>query len=160
MVWSLQKLPHRKSAHGNLDIFQNLRREMDQLFEDFSNGFPFRDADTSIGISTRMDVAETDDALTVTAELPGMDEKCVDVTLSGDMLVIKGEKKEEHEEKKKDYQLKERSWGSFERRIAVPFEADPANVRAVFKKGVLTVTVPKSAEAKTRTKKIEIKSEG
>jgi HSP20 family protein len=159
MSWSLQKFPHRKSG-GELDIFHNLRQEMDRLFEDFSSGFALRDVGPSFGISTKLDVAESDDAFTVTAELPGMDEKNVDVTLSGDMLVIKGEKKEEHEEKKKDYHLKERSWGSFERRIAVPFKADPARVQASFKKGVLTVTVPKPAEAKTQTKKIEIKSEG
>lgn len=159
MAWSLQKFPHRKSGNGDLDIFQSLRREMDRLFEEFSNGFALHEVSPSFGMSTKLDVAESDDALTVTAELPGIDEKNVEVTLSGDVLVIKGEKKEEHEEKKKDYHLKERSWGSFERRVAVPFHAQPEKVQASFRKGVLTVTVPKPAEAKVQTKKIEVKAE-
>lgn len=160
MAWSLQKFPHRRSGNGDLDIFHSLRHEMDRLFEEFSGGFTLSGMSPSFGISTKLDVTESDDALTATVELPGLDEKNVEVTLSGDMLVIKGEKKEEHEEKKKDYHLKERSWGSFERRISVPFHADPAKVRASFGKGVLTVTVPKPAEAKIQTKKIEVKPEG
>lgn len=158
MPWSLQKSPRHKSGNGDIDIFRGLRNEMDRLFDDFSHGFGLSaDAGLSFGISTKLDVSETDDALTVAVELPAMDEKDVDVTLANDTLVIKGEKKEEREEKKKDYHLKERSWGSFERRIAVPFHADADKVRASFKKGVLTVVVPKPAEAKAQVKKIEVK---
>ncbi|MEN6543488.1 Hsp20/alpha crystallin family protein [Parvibaculum sp.] len=155
----LQRFPGHKSTNGELDVFGRLRREMDRLFEDFTQGFGhLTEPDLSFGLPTKVDVSESDDALTVAMELPGLDEKQVDVTLDHDVLVIKGEKKEEHEEKKKDYHLKERRWGSFERRIAVPFHADAAKVRASVKKGVLTVTVPKPAEAKAQIKKIEVKS--
>ena len=158
MTWSLQKISPRKQGNGEIDVFQSLRQEMDRLFDDFTRGTGLHlEAGFPATPSMRLDVTETDDAFSVTAELPGVDEKDVEVTLADDMLTIKGEKKQERAEKKKDYHLQERSWGAFERRVMVPFHADPAKVAATFKKGVLTVTVPKPAEAKAHIRKIEVK---
>jgi HSP20 family protein len=154
----LQRFPGHKSLVGESVLFGSLRREMDRLFEDFTQGFgPASEGGASFGMPTKVVVSETGEALTVAMELPGLDEKQVDVTLDRDMLVINGEKKEEREDKQKDYHLKERSWGSFERRIGVPFRADADKVQANFKNGVLTITVPKPAEAKAQVRKIEVK---
>jgi HSP20 family protein len=94
----------------------------------------------------------------IAAELPGMDEKNIEVKLVNGTLTIKGEKQEEKEEKKKDYYVNERRFGSFERSFAVPESVDEAKIEAAFKKGVLTVTLPKKAEAQTPAKKIEVKA--
>jgi HSP20 family protein len=94
----------------------------------------------------------------VTAELPGLDEKDVEVVLRDDLLTIKGEKKSEREEKKKDYHLVERSFGSFSRTIHLPFEAASDAVKASFTKGVLKITINKPTEIKDKTVKIPVKS--
>jgi HSP20 family protein len=106
----------------------------------------------------RIDVAETDSAIEITAELPGIDEKEVDVVLRDDVLTIKGEKKSEREEKKKDYHLVERSFGSFARTIRLPFDADSEAVKASFAKGVLKVSIAKPAEVKQKTVKIPVRT--
>ena len=103
-----------------------------------------------------VDVGETDKAFEITAELPGMDEDDIEVTLTDAGLTIKGEKKSEREETEKDYHRLERSFGSFQRFFAVPEEVDAAKIDARFKKGVLTVTLPKTAKAKAR--KIKVKA--
>ena len=105
-----------------------------------------------------VDVSETDKAYEITAELPGMDEKNVEVKLANGLLTIKGEKQDEKEEKKKDYHMRERSYGSFERSFQVPDGVDADKIEANFKKGVLTVILPKSAEAQKAEKKITVKS--
>jgi len=151
--------------------FETLRREVDRLFEDFDGGFwrspfrrslfdiePFRRAETGFGAVPAVDVTETDKAYEITAELPGMDEKNLEVKLANGVLTIKGEKQEEKEEKKKDYYLRERSYGSFERNFQVPEGVDADKIEAGFKKGVLTLTLPKSAEAQKAEKKIAVKA--
>ena len=105
-----------------------------------------------------MDVAETDKAYEITAELPGMSESDVEVVAANGVLTIKGEKKEEKEEKKKDYYLSERRYGSFERRMQIPEDVEADKIEAAFKKGVLTVTLPKKPEAQKPAKKIEVKA--
>jgi HSP20 family protein len=99
----------------------------------------------------------------VTAELPGVEEKNIDVTVSGDQLIIKGEKKSEIDEKKEEkgrtFRRVERSFGSFQRCMALPFEIDPDKVQASFKNGVLTLTVPKPTEVQKKARKIEVKGE-
>jgi HSP20 family protein len=105
-----------------------------------------------------VDIAESDKAYEVTAELPGMDEKNIEVKLTNGNLTIKGEKREEKEEKKKDYYLSERHFGSFERQFRVPEGVDVEKIEASFKKGVLTVTLPKRPEAQKPEKKINIKA--
>ena len=94
----------------------------------------------------------------LTAELPGMDEKNLEVKVADGNLIIKGEKQEEKEEKKKDYYMRERSFGSFERRFELPEGVDADKIEASFKKGVLTLTLPKKPEAQKPAKKIEVKA--
>jgi HSP20 family protein len=130
---------------------------MERLFEDFSRDFGWgAPAVTGMGEVPRIDVSETDSELKIEAELPGVEEKDIEVVLSDGRLTIKGEKKAEKEEKKKDYHLVERSYGSFARSIGLPFEADSDKVKASFSKGVLTVTVPKPPEVKAKEKKIQV----
>lgn len=133
------------------------RREMDRWFEDtFGRGAltPWPGAQ---GVDMRLDVSETEKEFKVTAELPGVDQKDVDVTLTDDLLTIKGEKKIEDERKDDNYHSVERAYGSFARSLRLPFSADPEDVDAKFDKGVLTISVKKPAEAQKPSKKIEIK---
>ena len=151
--------------------FEGLRREVDRLFDDFSGGIwrspfdrsffdvePFRRAQTTLGAMPAVDVTQTDKGYEITAELPGMEEKDIDVKLANGVLTIRGEKRDEKEEKKNDYYVRERSFGSFERSFQVPENVDTDKVSASFKKGVLTVMLPKSAEAQKAEKKIEVKA--
>jgi HSP20 family protein len=149
--------------------FESLRRQIDRLFEDFGEGFsrapspffdiaPFARGGLSWAATPAVDVTETDKAYEVAAELPGMDEKNIEVNVANGVLTIKGEKQEEKEEKKKDYYLRERSFGSFQRAFQVPEGVDTDKIEASFKKGLLTVTLPKSAEAQKAAKKIEVKA--
>jgi len=140
--------------------FALLRQEMNSLFDNFFRGFEPEPFETRLGaFSPRVDIAETDKEIKVTAELPGMDDKDIDVALTRDMLTIRGEKKEEKEEKGKNYYRMERSYGSFSRSIPLPSEIDTNKVKADFKKGILTVTLPKTPQAIKETKKIQVKAE-
>jgi HSP20 family protein len=103
-----------------------------------------------------MDVTETDKEIEITAELPGLEEKDVEVNVADNVLTIRGEKKAEKEEKSKNYQIVERSYGAFARTVELPDGVDPAAVKASIAKGVLKVTVPKPAPAKAT--KVEIKT--
>jgi HSP20 family protein len=94
----------------------------------------------------------------ISAELPGIDAKDIDVSMSGDMLVLKGEKRQEKEETDRDYHFSERSYGSFRRSFELPSSVDRNKIAADFSKGVLTITLPKTAEAQKPAKKIEVKS--
>jgi HSP20 family protein len=137
--------------------FASLRRDMERLFEDFSRDLGWGPPATAgTAVAPRIDVSESDREIKIEAEMPGVDEKDVEVVLSNGRLTIKGEKKQEREEKKKDYHVVERSYGSFARSIGLPFEADPGQVKASFAKGVLSVTVPKPPEVKAKEKKIPI----
>jgi HSP20 family protein len=137
--------------------FTSLRRDMDRLFEDFSRDLGWGPpAIAGAGMAPRVDVSETETEIKIEAELPGVDEKDIEVVLSDGRLTIKGEKKQEKEEKKKDFPLVERSYGSFARSIGLPFEVDPNQVKASFAKGVLTVSLPKPPEVKAKEKKILI----
>ncbi len=105
----------------------------------------------------RLDVSETEKEIVLTAELPGVEKSDIEVTVSDNMVTIKGEKKKEEEKKGKNYYRMERSYGSFRRSVALPCEVDRSKVDASFKKGVLTVTLPKSVEAMKKVKKISVK---
>ena len=140
------------------DPFGSLFREVQKTFEDFSQRAPFArfSADT---LSPKIDVAESKDAIDVTAELPGVDEKDLDVTLANGMLTVRGEKRTERDEQDKDknWHMVERSYGLFSRTIPLPFDPDPAKVEAKFDKGVLRIRLPKPAEVAQKQQKIEIK---
>jgi HSP20 family protein len=103
-------------------------------------------------------IAETDKAYEITAELPGLDEKNIEVKLANGVLSIKGVKQEEKEEKEKDYYRRERSFGSFERSFQVSDDVEEDKIEASFKNGILLVILPKSAEAQKQAKKIEVKT--
>jgi HSP20 family protein len=164
------KAPERAGVPQTWRPLENLRREIDRLFDDFDGGFrrsSFRWPTLDFNVPRPLawgdavpavDVAEKDDTYEVTAELPGMDEKNIEVKLVNGNLTIKGEKKEEREEKKKDYYLSERKFGSFERSFTVPEGVDADKIEASFKKGVLTVKLPKKPEAVKPEKKIEVKT--
>ena len=106
----------------------------------------------------RLDLVECDKEILVTLELPGLDEKNVDVTLVGDLLTIKGDKKAEIFEKGRTFHRSERTWGSFQRTVQLPCEIDRKNIKAVYIKGVLNVTLPKAESAQRPVSRIEIKA--
>lgn len=140
--------------------YMALWRDIDRLFDDFTHGYsPLSLARERPGIvMPAIDVRESEKEITVTAELPGMSEKDVDVSVSGGSLTIRGEKKEEKEEKEKNVYRMERRFGSFHRTIALPEGLEIDRAEADFKKGVLTVRIPRSKEAQAAIKKIPIKS--
>lgn len=140
------------------DPFLALRKQMDDVLDGFFKGAPGTFLPT-------VDVSETDKEIRIVAELPGVERKDIDVTLVGNQLTIKGEKRSEHEEKgEKDeksgrqYHRVERSFGSFQRTMSLPYDIDPSAISADFKDGVLTLTAAKPAEAVAKARKIEIKA--
>jgi HSP20 family protein len=145
------------SGEGREDPFAAFHRDIDRMLDDFTRGWGApAPAVRAAMLAPAVDVSETDDAIEVSAELPGIEEKDLEVEVTGNTLTIKGEKKEEKEEKKKSYHLVERSYGSFQRTLPIPFEVDPGKVKASFDKGVLKVTLPKPAAAKETVKKIKL----
>lgn len=143
------------------DPFTALRQQIDELFEDWTGGA--KGLPTLRGsFSPRVDVSETDKEIRIAAELPGMVEKDIEITIDGRQITLKGEKKAESEEKKDEkgrvYHRVERSYGLFQRTMTMPFDLDPAKIAAVFEKGVLSVTIAKPAEAQKQARKVEIKS--
>lgn len=148
----------------------SLQREMNRVFDDFFRSWDMplmgRSFDLSSfgsldhsAISPRIDVHETDRELRISAELPGLTEKEIDVSLSRDTLIIKGEKKQEHEENIKGWYRMERSYGTFMRSIPLPCEIDKDTCNASFKNGVLTVSLSKTVEAQNTMKSIPVKKE-
>ena len=133
--------------------FFALQQEIDRLFEGFSRGFA---GFPSHDVMPSMDLSETDKEIEITAELPGLEEKDIQLNVADNVLTIRGEKKNEREETKKDYHLVERSYGSFTRTVQLPDGVNADSIKAVMSKGVLKVTVPKPAPA--QTKKIDIKA--
>jgi len=140
----------RSKALSERDPFSALRHEMNALFDDF-----FPDAGEAAGplasFMPRVDVKETDGEIRVTAELPGIDEKDVEISVDGEALTIRGEKKEERETKGEEGYRLERSYGSFRRSVALPCAVNADKASATYAKGVLTVALPKAAEAKKKT---------
>jgi HSP20 family protein len=149
------------------DGWRSFRSEMDRLFDRF--GVPslrrmfdiepgWRPMSTFSFSAPAIDMSEDDKAYKITAELPGLDAKHVDVSVSGNTLVLKGEKRQEKEEKNKNYFFSERAYGSFQRAFELSTTVDRDKIAADYSKGVLTITLPKTAEAQKQAKKIEVKS--
>ncbi len=151
MVWELT--PWRPFE------FDRIRREMDRLWDSFLEGRPMRRGEEMREWLPSIDVSETKTDIVIKAELPGLDPKDIDISMTHDLLTIKGEKKhekEEKEEKEENYHMIERSYGSFTRSIRLPKEVQSEKIAASFKNGVLKVTLPKSEEAKKKEIKIKV----
>lgn len=156
-------VPWHRRGHGGPALrgvehpFLSLQREFDRLYDDF-----WRMDVPALGrvrggealISPQVDVTEDDKQFVVTAELPGLDEKDVEVTLGDDTLTISGEKKSEHEAEEGGYRTAERVYGSFRRTLPLSDEVLADKVEASFKNGVLTVVLPKNPEAPKRVRKV------
>ena len=164
---SLEK--RRAGRHAEGTPFEGLRRHVDNLFDDFQRGYwhvpfrqgvldvePFWRGEVAFGAVPAVDIVETDTGYKVTAELPGVAAADIDVKFSGGTLTITGEKHEEKEEKKADYFLSERHYGAFKRSFRVADGIDADKIEAKFKDGVLTVMLPKTAEARKKSKTIAV----
>lgn len=154
MNWPTAKRANSYPATWNAGV---LHRSIDDLLEDFFGGYGL--TEQAGGISPRFEVAETDGAIVVDVELPGMDEKDVQITLQDNVLTIKGEKRQEQETKKKNCYISERSYGSFQRSLQLGSGVDEENISAAFKKGVLTVTIPKVEPEKSKVRTISVKTD-
>lgn len=159
----------RKEGHGDASPatrtggpFDDLHRQMDALINGFFSGY---DMPTLVGraegqnfVNPSFEIAETEKEFHVSAELPGLTEKDVEVNMEDNLLTIKGEKKEEKDEKNKNYHLYERRYGTFHRAFTLPENSDPDKIAATVKNGVLEIVIPKKEPSKPKTKKIEVKA--
>ena len=160
---------HHHAVPALTGTWRDFRQEIDRLFDRFSEGFdsvslqPFTSMQKlfeplAAGFAhLSVDVAEGEKAYTISAELPGVSEKDVEVSVSDNMLVIKGEKRQEKEDKSNNHYISERSYGSFRRLFSLPPGTDADKIEAQFRNGILTVTVPKAVEKQER-RKVEVKA--
>ena len=169
-----KKLPIQRDADivDNTEYLQahsllSLQNEMNRLFEDFwRDPFSIRPFERFTqmgttgwsGFNPNVDISETDKEIKLEAELPGLDEKDIEISISDDVLTIKGEKCQESERKDRSYYFAERSYGSFTRQFTLPTAVDEDKIKATFKKGVLTISMPKRPEVMEQHKRIAIKS--
>ena len=144
------------------DPFLSLHREMNRLFDDVFRGAGLPAATGSQGqgdvgtfVNASMNVSETDNGMRITAELPGVSEQDIDIRLDDDVLTIRGEKKFERTDEKENFHFVERSYGTFQRSLRLPYAIDPEQVQASFENGVLTVTLPKT-ERQERSRRIQV----
>jgi HSP20 family protein len=142
--------------------FYSLQHQMNSLFDDFFSGFDIAPRSLAAGgfgtFIPSIDVKESEKDFTIRAELPGVGEKDVEIMVTNDSVTIKGEKKEEKEDKGKNYYYMERFYGSFNRVIPLDVETDANKAEAIFKNGILNITIPKSASAKAKGTKVPIKA--
>jgi HSP20 family protein len=168
--------PGRQMTGSGFLPFMSLRDEIDRTFDRFLseprmapserfrelwNWAPFRPMGSALGnlmISLRTDMTESEKEYVLTVELPGMDEKDIDLTVTENSISLNGEKKSEQEVTENDYHLTERSYGRCQRSFAMPAGVDVEKVKASFSKGVLTVNLPKTKEARAKPRKVEVKS--
>lgn len=147
-------------SNMNIDTpLLGLQRDIDRIFNNFFQGFnapQIQQAGINALIAPRINIAESNKSYQISAELPGVEEKDVDISVTNGVLNIKGERKEEKEEKDQSYHRIESSYGMFQRSLPLPENADQNNIKANFKNGILSVTIAKSAEALAKTKKISI----
>ena len=152
--------PRHPGRTSMMPSISDLHREVDRVFDQFWSGFGtpsmFGGNGPAVEFDVRVDTTEDEKAYHVTAELPGMTEKDVEVTFADNMLTISGEKKEEKEVKEENVHRRERHFGSFRRSFTLPAEIDEAKIAATFKDGVMTIDLPKSKTAQKKAKKITI----
>ena len=148
------------------DPFLQMRREMNRLFDDVFSGFggfglpgAFAPALQQMPAAPKIDVSETENEIQIKAEMPGIDQKDVEVLLEDDRLIIRGEKKEEREDNDRNYHVRERVQGAFSRTLPLPFAPDPNQVKAEFKNGVMTITIPKPQEVKQKQHRIDVQKD-
>lgn len=162
----VRREPKQEDA-GFLNPIQQVHQEIDRLFDQAFRGFgltpfgfdgPFMPRLTDGMLKPTLDLGASDKEYTITVEIPGVDEKDVHLEIVNDTLTIRGEKKQEKEEKERNYYRMERSYGAFQRVLSLPEDADQDNVKATFNKGVLTVSLPRKALPKSNVKQIEVKS--
>ncbi|MGC8611655.1 MAG: Hsp20/alpha crystallin family protein [Athalassotoga sp.] len=148
----------KRKESEELDIyrpFEEMQKVIDRFFEEFPRIWP-----TTLSAETfvpAVDISETDKSYEFEVELPGMKREDVNIEIDDGILTIRGEKKEERKEEKKGYKKIERSYGKFERSFSLPSDIDEKNISAKFENGVLNISIPKSPEAKSAKRKIEIK---
>lgn len=148
-------------ANRPVDVFNAMKSEMDRVFDQFHHGWPslphlFTTTDSDV-LLPNLDLKDTGKAIVIEAELPGVDEKDVTLTVKNGMLTLKGEKRHAKEEKGENHYLMERSYGSFMRSVQLPDSVDESKVDARYEKGVLTITAEKRPEAVKAEKRIEIR---
>ncbi|NIP28100.1 MAG: Hsp20/alpha crystallin family protein [Phycisphaerae bacterium] len=151
-------MPWRSEEREESPLYP-LRRRVNRLFDEFVDEFGLRPfTERGVEFYPSVDITENEREIKVSAELPGLSEDDIDVSLTHNLLTIRGEKKAERKDEGENYYRLERSYGAFQRSIPLPVEVEADKVEATFKNGVLTITLPKSAEAQQRTKKITVKS--
>lgn len=145
---------------GSLKELEDMRRDMDRLFEEFfaparrRRTWPVK-TETAV-VAPSIDMLDRENEIVVRAELPGVNKEDLDISLTKEALVLKGEVKREEETKEANYYLSERSYGSFSRTIPLPVEVDTERVKASFKNGILELVIPKKEESKPKEIKIEV----
>lgn len=164
--WGKKNLPIRKEDNNSheyspyLSLQHDMNRVFDNFFRSFDTGLMSPFSEMSEGLfQPKVEVKESANDLRVSVELPGIDDKDLDVSITDDALTISGEKREEKEENTRGFYRMERSYGSFHRRIPFPCSIDKDKAEATFKKGVLNIVLPKTAESKQNVKKISIKKD-
>ncbi|HEX2966296.1 MAG TPA: Hsp20/alpha crystallin family protein [Syntrophorhabdaceae bacterium] len=159
---SVSRLSDKESVATRFDEwnpFLMLRSEMDRLFDSYFRGSELERFGGPMGFQPKVNIADSEKDITVSVEIPGMDEKDIELALTKDALTIKGEKREEKEDKGKNYHRMERTYGSFSRTLPLPVEINTDKAEAAYKKGVLTIVLPKTDKAVKETKKIPIRKE-
>lgn len=164
--WEKKNLPIRKEIGSSSEytpffsLQHDMNRAFDNFFRAFETGMMLHLSDVSEGMfQPRVEVKENPNEIRVSVELPGIDDKELDISLSDNFLTIKGEKREEKEENTRGYYRIERAYGSFHREIPFPCEIDKDKAEATFKRGVLNVILPKTANSERRIKKITVKND-
>lgn len=155
LPWKRENQKSLAEQRSEQDPFLTLQDEMNRMFDSFMTE-PWRGSSRLGAFMPSMDVSENEKEVTVTAEIPGMDEKDIQVTFSKGVLAIYGEKREDRQEKNSRYHRIERTYGSFRREVPMPCEVEEDKITATFKKGVITVVLPKSARQEVLGKRITV----
>lgn len=158
---SRHTLPQTQQRASESAFFPSFQKEMDRLLDHFRSSFPMIDGDSNAGFAgpsfPAIDVVETENSFEISAEVPGVKEEDLDVSISGESLILKGEKSADREEKEENYHLVERRFGSFRRQIPLGFVPEDNAVNAEFSDGILKLKIMKPAAFKANVQKINIK---